>query len=133
MKGLVRNDETDAFQVIDTGAWAAVVYHHTYARCNLDDPGGPGDEIDAYAQETPKYSLLAFVFKNTDDVKRARLELLQEDAARENIDPLDLDPLYVIKEVSGASIFYEWHPVLNEFIPNPECRSLLYDWDAGGN
>ena len=100
LRGLVPNDEADAFQVMDTGAWALVVYHHRGARCNLDDPG---DGADADAAELPKYSPLAFAFKNTDEMKRARLELLREEAAEEDIDPSDLDPLYVIDQVSSAS------------------------------
>jgi hypothetical protein len=60
-------------------------------------------------------------------MKRARLELVWEEA-----DDEDIDPLYVIDQVSRASIFYRWDESLNDFIPNPGCHSLLYDWEPSG-
>ena len=131
LQGLLPNDETDALEFIDTGDWAVVVYHHPNGACHLEKTDESGDQIETSSEILPRYSLLAFVFKNTEDMKWATLDYIRNDPQYEGLDPLSVDPLGVINIVSSAGIYYQWSDDLSKWIANPECQSLLLDWPAG--
>jgi TM2 domain-containing membrane protein YozV len=131
LQGILPNDETDALEFIDRGDWGVVVYHHLNGTCHLENPDGSAEQTETSPEILPTYSLLAFVFKNTEDMKWATLDYIRNDPQYEGLDPLSVDPLGVIDLVSSADIYYQWSDDLSERIANPECQSLLLDWPAG--
>ena len=131
LQGLLPNDEADALEFIDRGDWGVVVYHHLDGACHLESPDGSAEQTETSPEILPTYSPLAFVFKNTEYLKWARLDYIRNDPQYEGLDPMIVDPLGVIDEVSSASIYYQWSDDLSEWIANPECQSLLLDWPAG--
>jgi len=115
--GLAPNDESSAFEIVENDEWAAVLYHHSNGKCNLTVWG---DEIDPAL--VPKYSLLAFVIKNTELVQRAKVDEFMNNPVYE-----DSDLLEMVNFVSSKHIFYSWDDFLSDYIVNPDCHSLLYD------
>lgn len=115
LAGTAPNDETKAFEIIENDEWAAMVYYHDTAKCNLKEPD---EGVDPSLQQ--KYSLLAAVIKNTEDVKLAKLVEFQDGTNYEDIDIIEL-----IDYVSTKQIFYRWNETLDHYVSKPECRSLL--------
>lgn len=139
LKGLVPNDESDAFEIMEREDWAAVLYYHSGASCNLEDePGSPDQLVDDQAVSTdqdviPRYSLLAVVVKNTDLLKIAKLQYLPDELAYEDFDSLDDErKLAIIEYVNNRMIYYQWDDFLKEYIAQPECQSSLLCDDAFG-
>jgi len=135
LMGLVPNDESDAFEIIERDKWAAVVYYHNEAECILNDQQIQIDKDLVVEQvEESKYSLLAVVVKNTDLRKMSKLQDLPDNLEFEDFDTLeDTEKLNVIAYVNNRQIFYQWDESLDNYIDQPECRaSLLCDENAGG-
>ena len=134
--GIMPNDESDAFEIIERDEWAAVVYYHAEAGCNFDDQKISSDqslEIDqdvlVEQVELPKYSPLAVVVKNTGLLKLAKLQYLPEHLEFEDFEMLeDNKKLDVIAYVNDRMIYYQWDKFLNTYIDQPACHtSLLCD------
>lgn len=119
LAGLTPNDEADAFEIIEYENWAAVLYYDGNGTCSLAEQEDP-------EESSLKFSILALVKKNTDEVMLAKLDELQMEPEYEDMHVLD-----IVDYVSSKNIFYRWEDALDEYVDKPGCKTLLCD-DAVG-
>lgn len=117
--GLAPNDESDAFEIMEFDDFAVIVNYNDDPNCKFKDEAGV--EIPAMG-----YSLLAFIEKNTDEVKMQKLQVYGD------LQYLtDEEVLEVVSHVSNKNINYSWTEDLNRYVEDPNCRVLICDEGAG--